>query len=430
MRGIRGGGNVVAAAVAEKSSSDFTSAPLKRTKLQDRRRVFEQQNMELLTRLALFSVSLQAFLAPALAGDWKAEVPDEMNALTSSCLVIPCTFSYPGQLKSTSQLRGIWLTKSNVIVYHEDSTQVDDNFRGRTTLLGQLGSKNCTLEIDEFKDHDAGSYCFRIEIPGDEKFSYKDQCATVSVVDLPEEPKLHHEEKAFEGESFVISCTVTHTCPAHMPVLTWSHNGKTMTRYTNHGRGRWEVQSTLTFIPQEQDDDLDIICSTQFHGGLKAEKKMNLRVKPKGNLLHIIIPVSAVVGTAALFGGLSFLMIRKYKKHIAELQTRGDNSASVWSRLSRFSRRRSPHRNVVGTSQPERRSFWGRFSSRGNPYMADRNVNYRVNNETVNVKTISKPRFPSPESNRKADLMSSGKGFDEPDDDYVNSAELNIYGNM
>ncbi|KAL4657681.1 hypothetical protein GN956_G4376 [Arapaima gigas] len=259
-------------------------------------------------------------------------------------------FSYPGDKKSRSGLRGIWYIKDkwDQYIYHQDQTKVQNSFKGRTKLLGDLSLYNCTLEIDQFKDHDAGSYCFRIEIPTEDNYSFNQKCAKITVTDRPEEPQLHHPEKASEGISFSISCTVTHTCPAHMPVLTWSHGdkGETMTRYTNHRGGTWEVQSTLTFIPQEQDDDLDIICTAQFHGGLKAEKKMNLRVKPKGNMFHIVVPVVAAVCTALLFGGLCFLMRRKYKRHIEELKRQGNYRSSIWSRISRLSRRRGNSNNM------------------------------------------------------------------------------------
>uniref|UniRef100_A0A8C9WFA6 Ig-like domain-containing protein n=1 Tax=Scleropages formosus TaxID=113540 RepID=A0A8C9WFA6_SCLFO len=239
--------------------------------------------MDVLTRLVLYFFSLQALCCPVSCAEWEAEVIKKIEVLTTSCVVIPCSFEYPGVQKSHSQLRGIWYSGNarDKFIYHEDDTKIVENFKGRTKMVGDLGSKNCTLEIVEFKNHDAGPYCFRIEIPGGENFSYKDNCAQVFVTEKPEEPKLHYREKAYEGSPYAITCSVIHTCPSHMPELTWSRGGKeeVTTHYKSIGEGKWEVQSLLTFVPNEHDDDADITCAANFYGGMNSESKMNLRVK-------------------------------------------------------------------------------------------------------------------------------------------------------
>lgn len=66
----------------------------------------------------------------------------------------------------TSRLRGIWYYSDNPDkrIYDEDVTEVEDNFKGHTKLLGRLGQNKCTLEITEIKDHDNGPFCLRIEL--------------------------------------------------------------------------------------------------------------------------------------------------------------------------------------------------------------------------------------------------------------------------
>lgn len=98
--------------------------------------------------------------------EWKATVVKSLDALVTSCVVVPCSFTHPHENLSTSRLRGIWhlANKQNEYIYDEDGTKVLENFRDRTQLLGQLGQNNCTLEIIEVKDHDNGPFCFRIEL--------------------------------------------------------------------------------------------------------------------------------------------------------------------------------------------------------------------------------------------------------------------------
>ncbi|KAI4904642.1 hypothetical protein NFI96_003331 [Prochilodus magdalenae] len=83
---------------------------------------------------------LQVLFATALSDVWKAEVTDKVNALVSSCVVMPCKFNYPGTPLPDSRIRGIWHKKDKKEnIYHEDQTEVADSFKERTKLLGATG---------------------------------------------------------------------------------------------------------------------------------------------------------------------------------------------------------------------------------------------------------------------------------------------------
>ena len=121
--------------------------------------------------------------ASVLSDVWKAEVVDKMNVLVTSCVVVPCSFNYPGTPLPDSRIRGIWHKKDRKEnIYHADQIEVADSFKGRTKLLGHLGEKNCTLEIDEVRDHDNGPFCFRAEIPTLGKSSTMKECVAISMM--------------------------------------------------------------------------------------------------------------------------------------------------------------------------------------------------------------------------------------------------------
>ncbi|XP_029115930.1 sialoadhesin-like [Scleropages formosus] len=50
-----------------------------------------------------------------------------------------------------TQLSGIWQTSTGGYVYHNGQTEVLDNFKGRTKIIGNMDEQNCTLEIDDVK---------------------------------------------------------------------------------------------------------------------------------------------------------------------------------------------------------------------------------------------------------------------------------------
>ncbi|XP_066515806.1 myeloid cell surface antigen CD33-like [Hoplias malabaricus] len=294
-------------------------------------------------RYLIIWLCFQVNFSPVFSDVWMADVVPKMNVLVSSCVVVPCSFKYPGEKQSRSRIRGIWHkikdSKTNFI-YHPDSTNILENFKGRTKLLGNLGSPehNCTLEIDEVRDHDNGPFCFRIEIPNVEMYSYSQNCVSFTMMPKPEDPKIVKIDIFEEGTAASLRCFVTHTCPSHPPTITWSHFNSEATQSTRYlDNGIWEVESLLTFTPTEEDDHTKITCSINFHGNKKSEATARLSVKRKSKLTHIIIPIVAVLGSALLFGGICYFMSKKYKRRIQELQSRNENG--LWNRMSRMSRR-------------------------------------------------------------------------------------------
>lgn len=92
---------------------------------------------------------------------FEANVVPRITALTQSCVVIPCTFQI-GDMPIT-RLRGLWYNSNGEYVYHTGRSNIMDNFKGRTKLLGNPDDQNCTLEIDDIKAHDNGPFCFHAE---------------------------------------------------------------------------------------------------------------------------------------------------------------------------------------------------------------------------------------------------------------------------
>uniref|UniRef100_A0AAY5EQ32 Ig-like domain-containing protein n=1 Tax=Electrophorus electricus TaxID=8005 RepID=A0AAY5EQ32_ELEEL len=238
------------------------------------------------------TVALVLIFASVLSDVWKAEVVSEIEALVTSCVVIPCKFQYPGTQLPDSRVRGIWHKQKNQreIIYHEDSTNVVENFKGRTKLLGSLGQKNCTLEIDDIRNHDNGPFCFRAEIPTIDKYSFEEKCVSLSML----EPVLEQKKMYFvEGQHALFKCSVRHTCPSHPPKLTWSRSeGEVHYSHNKIHEGTWQVEALLSFTTKEQDHNTEIRCKAVFHGNKETESKFEMFVKGKARkalYLSIII---------------------------------------------------------------------------------------------------------------------------------------------
>ncbi|KAM4735264.1 myelin-associated glycoprotein-like [Anableps anableps] len=218
----------------------------------------------------IFFLLLAAICSPAFGKEWTASVEKTLDAFVGSCVVLPCSFTHPGGILPTSRLRGIWHLKDKweEIIYHEDSTKIKDSYKGRTKFLGNLGQNNCTLEITTVQNYDNGPFCFRIELvrkdnnqPTAEKFSFVEQCSELKMLDLPE-PELFQSNTAVQGKPYIVTCSVRHTCPSHVPVFTWK--------------------------PGSENDST-------------------------GNIYHVIIPAAVAIGTAVIFGVICIVMVKKYK---------------------------------------------------------------------------------------------------------------------
>ncbi|XP_051720113.1 sialic acid-binding Ig-like lectin 14 isoform X1 [Ctenopharyngodon idella] len=372
---------------------------------------------------------LQVICAVVFGDVWKVKVESEMETLVSSCVVLPCSFKYPAQQQPSSRIKGMWHMKDKWedFIYHNDPTRVLDNFKGRTKLIGSLGDLNCSLEIDEVKNHDNGPYCFRVELETSkiDKYSFVDNCVTINLIEQASKPELQAETAVQEGQPTVFKCSIRHTCPSHQPTLSWSHSGKTIMSYKDIGHGNWEAESILTFTPTKEDDHTSITCTVKYHGSVRGEMQATqpIFVKEQATLSHVVIPTISGLGAALLVGLLCFFVVKRYKKRIADLQSRNGG----WSQLSRISRRfRSGESSGGPGGREQRRSIWSRFSRRGQGHQIDRNFDNRANNVcTVSGnKPFDKPRMPSPKSKAKC---YSGDDFD---DDYINTTDLNLYGNI
>uniref|UniRef100_A0A8C9Z9K9 Ig-like domain-containing protein n=1 Tax=Sander lucioperca TaxID=283035 RepID=A0A8C9Z9K9_SANLU len=286
-----------------------------------------QRNMD--TKRMIFCLLLAAIISPVFTEEWRASIIKELDALVTSCVVVPCSFTHPKENLSTSRLRGIWHRSTDRAqrIYYEDSMQ--------------LGQNNCSLEITNIKDHDNGPFCFRIELARTEtdtstvdKFSFVESCVTFRMLPDPPNPTLSHPNTAIQDRPYTITCSVRHTCPSHVPKLTWSRGtaDEVIEDHKEMGLGYWEAQSILTIIPEEKDDHSDVTCTAQFNGQKTSSTTLTLYVKRTENYNHIIIPTVAAFGTAVIFAVFCIFMVKRYNPTISGMcENRG-----VAYRLSRI----------------------------------------------------------------------------------------------
>nr|XP_055053175.1 myelin-associated glycoprotein-like [Misgurnus anguillicaudatus] len=195
---------------------------------------------------------------------YKADVAPKITALTRSCVVIPCTFNM--EVVLATQLRARWVSEKGYM-YHTGPSNVLDNFKGRTSLLGNPVEQNCTVEIDDVKPHDNGPFCFQAE---NEEVEYKfnDSCVFILIRAQPDNPVVSSLPENIEpGTRVTVKCSVKHTCPSHPPGITWSiPTARETVSHRSMSGGVWETVSTVTFIPTGYEEIDEIVCNAKFWG--------------------------------------------------------------------------------------------------------------------------------------------------------------------
>ncbi|XP_076016848.1 uncharacterized protein LOC143008807 isoform X2 [Genypterus blacodes] len=326
-----------------------------------------------------------------------ADVPFRFSGLTRSCVVIPCSFQMEDH-KALTNLRGIWSKKSGGVVYHNGQSKVLDHFKGRTRILGDLKQQNCSLEIDDIKPFDNGPFCFKAE-EGADRYSFNNSCVFIVMRASPEMPVMSPlTEEVDAGSVIKVTCSVTHTCPSHPPVFSWSV--PTLTSEDVHNwtaaEGTWETSSTVTFAAAGGDGVQNLTCTALYWRGKNRTKIVKFRVKgslmfqlrnarPAGITAGLLIPVILL----AVVFGVVIIRKRRHSDNSITPPPRPEKRKSLWDRLSRQRPEDRQEKAGPGTRAKNGRAGW--------------QMNSRSDTKTVNCDIpLSKQRFPSPKANRRA----------------------------
>ncbi|XP_029307376.1 B-cell receptor CD22 isoform X2 [Cottoperca gobio] len=175
-------------------------------------------------------------------------VPDHVQALVGSCVVIPCSFTplapppLRGKKKVDVRMRfrggGHFFPLRSTAFNSEDRDQVSRDFQGRTSLFGRITDGDCSVKIERINRDD--ERVFEIALKSGEDFLWgRPRSFNLDVVDTPEAPVISGTLSASEGQLVTLNCSVSYHCPSRPPSLRWSWERGAQLNSTEPG----EVQS-------------------------------------------------------------------------------------------------------------------------------------------------------------------------------------------
>ncbi|KAJ6658536.1 hypothetical protein lerEdw1_019923 [Lerista edwardsae] len=220
---------------------------------------------------------------------WAVTYPENVKGVTASCVLIPCTFTYPSDVVVTEGITAIWYkdhSSQRIVVYHSAApNEVAAQFQDRAELLGDPLAHNCSLLLRRVTTGDSGVYNFRFEIS--ERNRWLDQRGVqLAVTDVPDVPTVSSPEDLREGKSVAFSCSSPYVCPYSNISLHWAGynpEGALESSMVPLGTDRVLRKQTLNTTLSWQDHHRKMSCvltvGTQVVAG---QVVLNVKHSPKG----------------------------------------------------------------------------------------------------------------------------------------------------
>ncbi|XP_064155949.1 B-cell receptor CD22-like isoform X3 [Anguilla rostrata] len=176
-------------------------------------------------RDTLHSWGLALLILPGVLGDdwgvWTPKTP--ICAVRGSTVVIPCNYSYPDKNMTVENV--IWCKPETCSDYHVDNGSANDvtsQFKGRAEYLGDK-KNNCTLKIKDLRYEDSGSYWFRFESQGKNKWTGEE--LKIEVTGLRVNITSSRGNKPImEGDDVTLICAANNSCNLNQSELTLLKN--------------------------------------------------------------------------------------------------------------------------------------------------------------------------------------------------------------
>ncbi|XP_053866270.1 sialic acid-binding Ig-like lectin 16 [Malaclemys terrapin pileata] len=228
-------------------------------------------------------------------------VPQSVSVQEGLCVLVPCNFKYPASYdtkNSPARLYRYWYKDLAVVGLNppvassDPSRWVSQETQGRFRLAENPARGDCSVQISDARQTDAGRYFLRVE--GDFKYTYRtsadgtDLTLTISVPGLTEKPEIQISPARglpgtlLAGEPVTVTCTAPGRCSGTPPQVTWmgpfiNTAQDVSTRLAN---GTWAHSSALSFMPTPGKHGKELVCSVTYRPpwGPSTSKTVQLHV--------------------------------------------------------------------------------------------------------------------------------------------------------
>ncbi|XP_073693883.1 sialic acid-binding Ig-like lectin 14 [Garra rufa] len=180
-------------------------------------------------------ISIFVFLLQGVyCGEFSISLPEKIEALSGSCVIINCTFETSQRYDkglTEGAATGLWLKDGFDKNKHQVFNSRDSKpnyYEGK--MNRKLQDKNCTTVFYNVSSNYNGKYYFRIMISEGLKYTYHSNFS-INVIDSPRKPtvqlyveqkEVQDQEEVLERSSVSLRCSAETLCSSPPPTLTWS----------------------------------------------------------------------------------------------------------------------------------------------------------------------------------------------------------------
>ncbi|XP_067387485.1 sialic acid-binding Ig-like lectin 13 [Emydura macquarii macquarii] len=213
-------------------------------------------------------------------------VPQLVSVQEGLCVLVPCNFTYPDQYNRENpqdELYGHWYKGSanvgqdQLVASSDPSRELSQETRGQFRLVGDLAHGDCSLQIDNARQTDTGSYFLRVE-RGTFKYSYikkpgyTEPRISPALPGLTEKPEIQISpvqglpEMLVAGDPVTVTCTAPGRCSGTPPRITWTGPFSDTARdvWVSLANGTRAHSSELRFTPAWGDDGKNLTCTVTY----------------------------------------------------------------------------------------------------------------------------------------------------------------------
>ncbi|XP_052399127.1 B-cell receptor CD22-like [Carassius gibelio] len=257
--------------------------------------------------MSVFSFMVFLFLPMQAVPNFHATLPGRINALSGSCVQIPCTFEAPeDELKNTKNISGCWMKKDHAFLNPESLVVFNgtsNTIKGFNyiEIIGNLSQLDCTTVFYDVMNNHTDNYYFRVEMkPVNWYYSYTSP-SYISVSDVPKRPILtpNDLQEVMEEGTVNLSCSAEAPCPKQPPAISWSNipDSASITLKLQKNTDKTQsVFSHMTFKASYKDHRKNISCTATYprnrSNDSTVETIMMLKVLFSPKETHIIIDPS------------------------------------------------------------------------------------------------------------------------------------------
>ncbi|XP_051747022.1 uncharacterized protein LOC127510907 isoform X2 [Ctenopharyngodon idella] len=214
---------------------------------------------------------LSFLMKGVLCRDFSISLPDKIEALSGSCVIIKCTFEIKDEYDKelTENATGCWHKDgTEKIVFNSSMSSQNSIIKGNIT--GRLHEKDCTTIFYDVRSNYSGTYHFRLEGEGGLKWTYSEPHVQIEVIESPPKPtvKLYEEQKevqdqeeVLERSSVSLRCSAETLCSSPPPTLTWSSTPRIPLSESSRQQ---ELISDLNFTATHRHHRVTFTCTITY----------------------------------------------------------------------------------------------------------------------------------------------------------------------